>query len=133
MAPSVDAALATWLAACAATPVEAEEIAVERAAGRVTAVGVAARWSSPAFACAAMDGIAVRAADTAAAPVVLGHDRFDEIDTGDPLPDGRDVVVMREHVVREQTGESPCAHWRGPGSTCGRSARTCRPGRRCCS
>jgi putative molybdopterin biosynthesis protein len=104
MAPSVDSALGAWLAACAATPVEAEEIAVERAAGRVTAVEIAALWSSPAFACAAMDGIAVRAADTAAAPVVLGHDRFDEIDTGDPLPDGRDAVVMREHVVRGADG-----------------------------
>ncbi len=104
MAPSVDSALAAWLAACAATPVEAEEIAVERAAGRVTAVGVEARWSSPAFACAAMDGIAVRAADTAAAPVVLGPNRFDEIDTGDPLPDGRDAVVMREQVVRGADG-----------------------------
>jgi putative molybdopterin biosynthesis protein len=104
MVPSVDSALAAWLAACAATPVEAEGIAVERAAGRVTAVGVEARWSSPAVACAAMDGIAVRAADTAAAPVVLGPDLFDEIDTGDPLPDGRDVVVMCEHVVRGADG-----------------------------
>jgi putative molybdopterin biosynthesis protein len=104
MAPSVDSALAAWLAACAAKPVEAEEIAVERGLGRVTASGVAALWSSPAFACAAMDGIAVRAADTAAAPVVLGPDLFDEIDTGDPLPDGRDAVVMREHVVRGADG-----------------------------
>ena len=49
-----------------------------------------------------MDGIAVRAADT------VGRQRNDAaaarpkrssvVDTGDPLPDGFDAVVMREHV-----------------------------------
>lgn len=47
-----------------------------------------------------MDGIAVCAADTVGpsetAPVTLAD--FDVVDTGDPMPEGRDVVVMREHV-----------------------------------
>ena len=34
----------------------------------------------------------------------IGPNRFDEIDTGDPLPDGRDAVVMREQVVRGADG-----------------------------
>jgi putative molybdopterin biosynthesis protein len=49
-----------------------------------------------------MDGIAVRAASAAGAsetaPVLLDPDAFDVVDTGDPIPDGRDAVVMREHV-----------------------------------
>ena len=49
-----------------------------------------------------MDGIAVRAADTVGAsettPVLLEPDGYDVVDTGDPMPPGRDAVVMREHV-----------------------------------
>ena len=49
-----------------------------------------------------MDGIAVRAADTLGAsettPVCLPAAGYDVVDTGDPMPDGRDAVVMREHV-----------------------------------
>jgi putative molybdopterin biosynthesis protein len=47
-----------------------------------------------------MDGVAVRSADTVGAseiaPVTLTD--FDVVDTGDRLPEGRDAVVMREHV-----------------------------------
>jgi putative molybdopterin biosynthesis protein len=72
------------------------------AAGRVTAEPVWASRSSPPFDAAGMDGIAVRAADTAGAsettPVHLGPGGYDVVDTGDPMPDGRDAVVMREHV-----------------------------------
>ena len=49
-----------------------------------------------------MDGIAVRAADTVGAsettPVYLKPDAYHVVDTGDPMPPGRDAVVMREHV-----------------------------------
>ena len=49
-----------------------------------------------------MDGIALRAADTQGAsetaPLLLARDAFAVVDTGDPLPDGYDAVVMREHV-----------------------------------
>ncbi len=55
-----------------------------------------------------MDGIAVKAADTAGAgestPVVLPTGQFDVVDTGDPLPARYDAVVMREHVHRTAEG-----------------------------
>ncbi|MGH3696865.1 MAG: molybdopterin biosynthesis protein [Pseudonocardiaceae bacterium] len=97
-------ALEVWRAACAAAGcpdrVGTERLGLAAAIGRVTAEPVWARRSSPAFDSAAMDGIAVRAADTvgadAAAPLTLTD--FDVIDTGDALPEGRDAVVMREHV-----------------------------------
>ena len=75
---------------------------LEDAAGRVTAEPVWASRSSPPFDAAGMDGIAVRAADTLGAsettPVYLPPSAYDVVDTGDPMPDGRDAVVMREHV-----------------------------------
>ena len=77
-------------------------VAVGDAVGRVTAEPVWAQRSSPAFDSSGMDGIAVRAADTVGAaetnPVLLGD--FAVVDTGDPLPEGYDAVVMREHVHR---------------------------------
>ncbi|MBC7375747.1 MAG: molybdopterin molybdenumtransferase MoeA [Frankiales bacterium] len=48
---------------------------------------------------AAMDGIAVRAGDTDR--LRLGPRLFDVIDTGDPMPSGRDAVVVREQVKRD--------------------------------
>src|SRR5258708_9305579 len=80
----------------------AERVRLEDAAGRVTAEPVWATRSSPPFDAAGMDGIAVRAADTLGAsetsPVYLEPDAYDVVDTGDPMPGGRDAVVMREHV-----------------------------------
>jgi molybdopterin molybdotransferase/putative molybdopterin biosynthesis protein len=80
----------------------AVRVRVEDAAGLVTAEPVWATRSSPPFDAAGMDGIAVRAADTLGAsettPVYLRPDAYDVVDTGDPMPDGRDAVVMREHV-----------------------------------
>jgi putative molybdopterin biosynthesis protein len=77
-------------------------VSLEDAAGRVTAEPVWATRSSPPFDAAGMDGIAVRAADTLGAgettPIRLDPDAYDVVDTGDPMPDGRDAVVMREHV-----------------------------------
>ncbi len=99
-------AFRAWRQACARAgwrpPLGSEQVAVADAVGRVTATPVHARWSSPAHEVAAMDGIAVLARDIAAAsesaPVLLAPDRFDPVDTGHPLPPGRDAVVMREHV-----------------------------------
>ena len=82
--------------------IPATRVPVEQAAGLVTAGPVWAVRSSPPFDAAGMDGIAVRAADTLGAsettPVYLPPDAYDVVDTGDPMPDGRDAVVMREHV-----------------------------------
>ncbi|HKA94671.1 MAG TPA: molybdopterin-binding protein, partial [Streptosporangiaceae bacterium] len=80
----------------------AVRVRVEDAAGLVTAEPVWATRSSPPFDAAGMDGIAVRAADTLGAsettPVYLEPPAYDVVDTGDPMPDGRDAVVIREHV-----------------------------------
>ena len=82
--------------------IPATRVPVEQAAGLVTAGPVWAVRSSPPFDASGMDGIAVRAADTLGAsettPVYLPPDAYDVVDTGDPMPDGRDAVVMREHV-----------------------------------
>jgi molybdopterin molybdotransferase/putative molybdopterin biosynthesis protein len=99
-------ALDAWRSARAAggcpARLPAVRVRVEDAAGRVTAEPVWATRSSPPFDAAGMDGIAVRAADTLGAsettPVHLEKDAYDVVDTGDPMPDGRDAVVMREHV-----------------------------------
>ncbi len=94
-----------------------ERIGAERAAGRVTAEPVIARYSSPTFHSAAMDGIAVRAADTFLAregsPVRLAPgEGFVFVNTGHPLPPAFDAVVMIENVVMDgeaATIESPVA------------------------
>jgi putative molybdopterin biosynthesis protein len=79
-----------------------ELIEVTAAGGRVTMEPVRAVWSVPAYRAAAMDGIAVHAVSTAIAtpqrPTRLVPGEFDLVDTGDPMPDGRDAVIMREHV-----------------------------------
>jgi len=78
------------------------DVPIAEAAGFVTAAPVWATRSSPPFDAAGMDGIAVRAADTLGAsettPMVLDPGDYDVVDTGDPMPAGRDAVVMREHV-----------------------------------
>jgi putative molybdopterin biosynthesis protein len=99
-------ALAAWRAACVAAGcperVDAVRLGLHEAVGRVTAAPVWATRSSPSFDAAAMDGIAVRAADTVGAsestPVFLDPGAFAVVDTGDPVPEGFDAVVMREHV-----------------------------------
>jgi putative molybdopterin biosynthesis protein len=99
-------ALAAWDEACAAAGcparVEAVRLPLDGAVGRVLAEPVWAARSSPPFDAAAMDGIAVRAADTIGAsetaPVRLGGGAYELVDTGDPLPAEYDAVVMREDV-----------------------------------
>ncbi|SDX34232.1 putative molybdopterin biosynthesis protein [Marininema mesophilum] len=80
-----------------------ERVPVTEAIHRVTAEGVIARQATPSFPAAAMDGIAVDSqatqGATASTPIVLriGID-YDEVNTGDPLPVGRNSVIMIEHV-----------------------------------
>ena len=98
-----------------------ERVAVGEALGRVTAAPVVARWPSPRTDCAAMDGIAVRAADLAAAlpvpakgqpenvradgqAVRLPAGLFEWIDTGDPMPAGADTVIVRERLLPQADG-----------------------------
>ena len=87
-----------------------ESVPLREAPGRVVAAPVFARRSSPSYDGAAMDGIAVRAADTRGAseahPVFLERDAYVHVDTGDPIPAQLDAVVMREHVHFESTGRA---------------------------
>ena len=104
--------------------VDAVTVPVAEALGRVTAEPVWASRSSPDYDAAAMDGIAVRAADTVRrqrehARCVLAADAFDVVDTGDPMPDGRDAVVMREHVHRTGGRRRAAGGRRRRTSTCG--------------
>ncbi len=90
--------------------VQKETIPVHHAAGRVLAAPVYARTSSPTFHSAAMDGIAVRAQSTFAAregqPLNLIKDKdYVPVNTGNPLPEGMDAVIMIEEVMND-TGES---------------------------
>ncbi len=75
----------------------------ENALGRVLAEPVWARISSPHYHASAMDGFAVRAADTAGAgpadPVMLeAGSAARYLDTGDPLPLEFDAVIPIENV-----------------------------------
>lgn len=91
---------------------EKEQIPLDRALGRVTAEPVWAKISSPHYHAAAMDGYALRAADSDGAsdrsPVTLTiSDHATYVDTGDAMPPWADAVVPVEHVERihAETGE----------------------------
>ena len=98
----------------------AEDVALERAAGRVLAAPVLARWDLPGFDNSAMDGFAVRTSEvagaSAAAPVrlpvrgevaagrqaaPLATGTAMRIFTGAALPDGADAVVRQEDARRD--------------------------------
>ena len=87
---------------------EAETVAARSACGRVTAGPVSARFSSPSFHSAAMDGLAVRAEDTFGAsdesPLTLRLDNGQAImvNTGHPLPPDRNAVIMIENVLLDE-------------------------------
>ena len=87
---------------------EPETVPVQEACGRITAQAVYAHGCAPHYAASAMDGIALRAADTFGAtdttPVVLAPDRFTVVDTGDQIPEGCDAVVMVEEIVPQGDG-----------------------------
>ena len=86
-----------------------ETIPVTESLNRVTSDAVYAELSSPHYLASAMDGIAVRAEKTFGAtettPVLLeeGAD-FLPVDTGDPVPDGYDAVIMIEEVIPQEVG-----------------------------
>ena len=73
------------------------------ALGRVTASSIQARLSSPHYHCAAMDGYAVRAEDTQqaretrAVALYRGQNAW-PVNTGDPLPESTNAVIMIENV-----------------------------------
>ena len=78
------------------------------ACGRVTAHAVYAHICAPHYAASAMDGVGVNAKDTFGAtettPVTLRPGQFIVLDTGDPVPDDKDAVIMVEDVVKNEDG-----------------------------
>ncbi|MGH3034325.1 MAG: hypothetical protein ACRDON_07170 [Gaiellaceae bacterium] len=102
-----------------AKPLEAERVPIERAAGRVLAEPAAAAADLPPFPSSAMDGFALRAADTQGAPVTLpvveriaagspasrslAPGEAMGIATGGAVPEGADSVVPLE-LVEEGPG-----------------------------
>jgi putative molybdopterin biosynthesis protein len=84
-------------------PLEGEQTLAEESLGRVTSCAVIAKLSSPFYHSAAMDGYAVKFSDTFGASesspkkLKLGLQTI-SIDTGDPLPEGFDAVIMVEDV-----------------------------------
>jgi molybdenum cofactor synthesis domain-containing protein len=85
-----------------------ETIPVRDALGRVLAGPATALASVPAYHAAAMDGIAVKASDTFGAlpekPILLPRDAGVMVDTGDPIPDEKDAVVMIEQAEETEQG-----------------------------
>jgi putative molybdopterin biosynthesis protein len=83
-------------------PLAGEAVPVLDSCGRVTAEAVLAARSVPHYHAAAMDGIAVRAVDTfgasETAPVRLHPGRYVPVNTGEPLPEGTDAVIMIEDI-----------------------------------
>ncbi len=116
---SIDDALARILERV--QPLPADEVPIEEAAGRVVSEPIEALVDLPPFASSAMDGFAVRAADTPGTlPVVariaagrpaerrLEPGEAMAIATGGVVPVGADAVIPIEYVVeRDNSVEIP--------------------------
>ncbi|HET6513658.1 MAG TPA: molybdopterin biosynthesis protein [Thermodesulfovibrionales bacterium] len=92
-------------------PLPPETIDVTEALGRITSEAVVAKLSSPFYHAAAMDGYAVRFAETFGAsettPVRLRvGEQAIPVDTGDPIPDRFNAVIMIEDVNIVRSGQS---------------------------
>ena len=103
---SLDDALEKYLRSFQNCRTNKEKIKVVRANGRVTAEPIFAKRNAPHFQAAAMDGIAVKAKDTAGAternPIQLieGENAI-WVDTGEPIPAGFDAVIMVEEINKK--------------------------------
>jgi molybdopterin molybdotransferase len=110
---TVTAARAVMLGRLA--PLRLETVMLDEALGRVLAEDVVARRDQPPYATSAMDGYAVRAADTPGQLQVRGESAAGRgfegavetgdairISTGAPLPGGADAIVIQEDAVRER-------------------------------
>ena len=96
-----------------------EVIPVSEAFGRTVSEAVYAHISAPHYPSCAMDGIALSAKQTFGAtettPVTLKKTEYTVVDTGDPLPENADCVVMAEDVIPAEDGSvrlySSAAPW----------------------
>jgi molybdopterin molybdotransferase len=145
---SVEEARARILALVA--PLEAEEVPLAEAGGRVLARDVTAARDQPPFDASAMDGYAARAADLAAGaelavigeaqagagfPGAVGPGEAVRIFTGAPVPAGADAVLIQEDAERDgprlrvRPGRDPAAHVRPRGGDFRAGARVTAPRR----
>lgn len=110
--PSVAEARGLMLAAIA--PLESQAVPLDRALGRTLAEAVTATRDQPPFAASAMDGYALRSADTPGLLKVAGESAAGRgfagrcapgcairISTGAAMPDGADAIVIQEDVRRD--------------------------------
>lgn len=85
-----------------------EWVRVEEAIGRVTGQAIFAKVSSPCYNAAAMDGIAVRGEQltkcSETQPQILDHQDFVYVNTGDPIQNPFNAVVMIEDVEELEEG-----------------------------
>ena len=115
-----------------------EEVHARNALGRVASREVRARIPSPPAPCAAMDGYAVRSADTfgakPSAPRFLGEGSFLPVDTGNPVPSPFDAVVPVEEVegapggIEVRRAVAPGQHVRAAGEDFPEGATLVLPG-----
>ncbi|MHC1740789.1 MAG: molybdopterin biosynthesis protein [Anaerolineaceae bacterium] len=87
----------------------------EEAIGRILANSVVASRCSPHYHASAMDGFAVIAVETSLAtltrPVTLRlPEQAQYVDTGDPMPEGRNAVIPIENVESLLSDGSICSH-----------------------
>ncbi|MCR5689923.1 MAG: molybdopterin biosynthesis protein [Clostridiales bacterium] len=86
-----------------------ETVKVTDACGRTIKNAAYAVICSPHYNASAMDGVAVRAEITFPAsektPVMLTPDDYAVVDTGDPIPDGCDAVIMIEDLIDRGNGD----------------------------
>ena len=113
---TVEEALARVIASAEA-PLDEERVALDEACGRVLTRDLSALRTQPPFPNSAMDGYALRAADSSPAAAVLtvigepaagraferaiGRSEAVRIFTGAPMPAGADAIVMQENVRKE--------------------------------
>src|SRR5260370_32894111 len=121
---TVEEALKRVLASAEA-PLDEERVPLEAACGRVLARNLSALRTQPPFPNSAMDGYALRAADTLKAPATLtvvgesaagrafggavGPGQAVRIFTGAPMPDGADAIVIHEDERRDGRRIGPSA------------------------
>lgn len=99
--------------------IKTETIPVIRSLGRVTVSAIYAKYNSPLYNSAAMDGIAVVAGKTTEAsdvkPLVLQKGEYVIVDTGDPIHEPYDAVIMAENLIETADGEiqitEPAMSW----------------------
>ena len=85
-----------------------ETVPVTDACGRIIKSAAYAHICSPHYNASAMDGVAVKAELTFTAsertPVTLTPSDYTVVDTGDPLPENADAVIMVEDLIEGENG-----------------------------